>query len=69
MGVEKNSTEDIIKRAYKKLAVKLHPDKNSAPKAQEAFKKMNEAYTILLNKEDREYYDRYGFEGPKHRQQ
>ena len=67
MGVERNSTDEIIKRAYKKLAIKLHPDKNSAPKAQDAFKRMNEAYTILLNKDDRDYYDRYGFEGPKQR--
>lgn len=62
LGVEKNATQDEIKKAYKKLVVKHHPDRNKENKA-EAEKKMkeiNEAYEILSNPEKRSRYDHYG---------
>jgi DnaJ-class molecular chaperone len=56
------ATEDDIKRAYKKLAIKFHPDKNRAPESGEAFKKVSAAYHCLSNPEKRPYYDKYGEE-------
>lgn len=47
LGVEKSATEEEIKKAYKKLALKLHPDKNGAPKAEEAFKVVSRAVKVL----------------------
>ncbi len=63
LGVEKNASEEDIKRAYRKMAHKHHPDKSGGDEA--AFKKVNEAYQILSNKEKRAQYDKYGrvFEG------
>jgi len=59
LGVEKNATQDEIKKAYRKLAVKLHPDKGGDP---EKFKEINAAYEVLGNPEKREMYDRYGLD-------
>ncbi len=62
LGVS-NTADDIeIKKAYKKLAIKFHPDKNSAKKASEAFNKISTAFTILSDKEKRNNYDTYGHE-------
>ena len=65
LGVEKTATEDQIKKAYRKLAIKWHPDKNPDNKeqAEEVFKKVGEAYEVLSNAEKRQIYDRYGKEG------
>jgi DnaJ family protein B protein 12 len=65
LGVTKSSTEDEIKKSYRKLALKYHPDKNRAPKTDEAFKKIAQAYDCLSNAEKKRKYDEYGGEEPE----
>ena len=69
LGVPKDASEDQIKSAYKKLALKFHPDKNPGDKgAEEKFKEAAEAYDVLRDPEKRPQYDRMGhaaFEGPQ----
>ena len=62
LGVTKETNNDDIKRAYKKLAIKFHPDKNKSSKAEEAFKKIATAYQTLTDPKKRELYDKYGTE-------
>ncbi len=64
LGVAKNATKDELKKAFRKLAMKYHPDKNADDKAaEEKFKKINEAYAVLSNDEKRKQYDMFGAEG------
>ena len=64
LGVEKTSDEPSIKKAYRKLAMQFHPDKNPDNKeAEEKFKEASEAYEILSDKEKRATYDQYGHAG------
>ena len=64
LGINKSANETDIKKAYRKLAVKFHPDKNPGnTEAEEKFKKINEAYSVLSDKEKKEKYDRFGVEG------
>ena len=64
LGVSKNASEDEIKRAYKKLARKYHPDMNpGAKEAEEKFKEVNEANEVLSNPEKKAKYDQFGFAG------
>eukprot|EP00884_Botryococcus_braunii_P006074 jgi/Botrbrau1/15468/Bobra.43_2s0090.1 len=68
LGVPKDADEDTLKKAYRKLAVKWHPDKNPGPKQAEAaekFKEVGEAYDVLSDKEKRAIYDQYGEDGLK----
>lgn len=58
LGVQKNASEDDIKKAYRKLAHEYHPDKSGGD--EKKFKEINEAYQVLGNKEKRAYYDRFG---------
>lgn len=61
LGVSRNATSDDLKKAYRKLAVKYHPDKNPDDKAaEEKFKEVSEAYDILSDDQKRAAYDRYG---------
>ena len=61
LGVEKNAAQDEIKKAYRKLAVKYHPDKNPGDKkSEEKFKEINEAYDVLGDAEKRKKYDSLG---------
>ena len=64
LGVAKNSTDDEIKKAYRKLAIKYHPDKNPDDKdAEEKFKEAAEAYDVLSNADKRARYDQFGHAG------
>ena len=64
LGISKNATKIEIKKAYRQLAMKYHPDKNPGNKeAEEKFKLINEAYQVLSDDEKRAIYDRYGKEG------
>ena len=61
LGIKKNSNPDQIKSAYRKLAVKYHPDKNEGDKAaEEKFKEASEAYHVLSNSERKQNYDNFG---------
>ena len=64
LGVKKNATEEEIKKAYRKLAMKHHPDRNAGNKqAEERFKEINEAYAVLSDKGKRQQYDQFGPSG------
>ncbi len=68
LEVKKTASDDEIKKAYKKLALKYHPDHNkNNPKAEEKFKDINEAYAVLKDKEKRKQYDMFGAEGFRQR--
>lgn len=64
LGVSKSATPDEIKKAYRKLAIKYHPDRNPGNKeAEEKFKEAAEAYDVLSTPEKKQKYDQFGFEG------
>ncbi|HEY3057472.1 MAG TPA: molecular chaperone DnaJ [Chloroflexota bacterium] len=60
LGVARAASDDEIKKAYRKLALQFHPDRNKAPEATERFKEATEAYQVLSDSEKRSMYDRYG---------
>ena len=63
LGIEKGASADEIKKAYRKLAKKYHPDVSTEPDAEERFKEVSEAYDVLSDEEKRSAYDQYGFDG------
>ncbi len=63
LGCSRTATETEIKKAYRKLAMEYHPDRNSAPEAEARFKEITEAYEVLRDPEKRAMYDRYGKAG------
>jgi molecular chaperone DnaJ len=64
LGVQKNASKDDIKKAYRKLAIQFHPDKNPGNKeAEEKFKEATEAYEIISDDQKRQAYDQFGFAG------
>ncbi len=64
LGIDKSADKETIKKAYRKLAVKYHPDRNPGDKeAEEKFKEATEAYEVLSDEQKRPIYDQYGFAG------
>ena len=63
LGIDKNASKAEIKKAYRKLALKYHPDKNPDKSAEDKFKDISEAYAVLYDDEKRKLYDQYGHAG------
>jgi len=68
LGIAKDANDEEVKKAYRKLALKYHPDKNKDSNAEEKFKEIAEAYEVLSDKKKRDTYDRFGEEGLKNGQ-
>ena len=65
LDIPRNASEDEMRKAYRKMALKYHPDKNKSPEAEEKFKEIAEAYEVLSDPQKREIFDKYGEEGLK----
>lgn len=65
LGVAKGVSDEDLKKAYRKMALKYHPDKNKSPGAEDKFKEIAEAYDVLSDPKKREIFDKYGEEGLK----
>jgi len=63
LGISKGANEDEVKKAYRKMALKFHPDKNKSAQAEETFKEIAEAYEVLSDPKKRNIYDQFGEEG------
>src|SRR5689334_3042832 len=63
LGVTRDASENDIKKAFRQLARRLHPDVSEEPDAEERFREVSEAYEVLSNSETRQLYDRYGHAG------
>jgi len=68
LGLSRDTSEDEIRKAYRKLALRFHPDHNpDNPESEEKFKEISEAYAVLNDSEKRREYDRFGYTGFKRR--
>lgn len=65
LGIDKNASKEEIRKAYRKLARKYHPDVNKADDAEDKFKEVKEAYEVLSNEQKRAQYDQFGHAGPQ----
>jgi len=65
LNVKKGASDDELKKAYRKSALKYHPDKNKSAGAEEKFKEIGEAYDVLSDPKKRQIYDQFGEEGLK----
>lgn len=65
LGVNRQATDEEIKKAFRRLARQYHPDMNKSPDAEARFKEINEAYEVLSDREKRVRYDRFGHAGPQ----
>ncbi|MCA1819861.1 MAG: molecular chaperone DnaJ [Halobacteriales archaeon] len=63
LGIPRDAAPDAIKKAYRKLAIQLHPDRNKAADAEERFKELSEAYAVLSDPEKKQRYDQHGHAG------
>jgi molecular chaperone DnaJ len=63
LGLDRNASQDDIKRAFRKLAFQYHPDRNKEPDAEEKFKEISEAYAVLSDEQKKAQYDRFGHAG------
>lgn len=63
LGIGRGASEDAIKKAYRKQALRFHPDKNKSPGAEDKFKEIAEAYDVLSDAKKKDIYDRFGEEG------
>lgn len=63
LGIQKDASEDDVKKAYRKQALRYHPDKNKSPGAEDKFKEIAEAYDVLSDPKKKDIYDRFGEEG------
>jgi curved DNA-binding protein len=63
LGVPRDASQEDIKKAFRKLAMQYHPDRNPTPEAEEKFKELNEAYAVLSDADKRRHYDAIGAEG------
>ena len=67
LNISRDASEEEVKKAYRKMALKFHPDKNKDSGAEEKFKEIAEAFEVLSDPQKREVFDRYGEEGLKGR--
>ena len=65
LGVNRQATQDEVKRSFRRLAREYHPDVNKSPDAEAKFKEINEAYEVLSDADKRAAYDRFGHAGPQ----
>ena len=63
LGISRNASDEEIKKSYRRIALKYHPDRNPSPEAEGKFKEASEAYGVLMDPEKRRLYDTYGKDG------